>query len=299
VRRRCALARIIASDGKPDKLSTGDDWTVRRVLAQSGLVAIDAQVLLAHTLQRDRAWLAAHATDALARADVDRFFALAKRRRDGEPVAYLTGHRAFWNLDLVVTPAVLIPRPETETLVEAALARLAPSRPARVLDLGTGSGAVALALARERPDVEVLATDVSDAALAVAAGNATRLGVTNVRFARSDWYAHLPGDAGRFDAIVSNPPYVASGDPHLAQGDLPFEPRSALLAGPDGLSALRTIVAGASAWLAPSGWLLVEHGYDQAEAARALVQAAGFKMLVSLRDLAGIPRVAGGRLIGP
>jgi release factor glutamine methyltransferase len=253
-------------------------------------------VLLAHALGRDRAWLAAHATDALARDDAERFFALARRRRGGEPVAYLTGCREFWGLMLGVTPAVLVPRPETETLVEAALARLPSHRPLRVLDLGTGSGAIALALAHERPRVEVIATDASEAALAVAGDNAARLGIANVRFLRSDWYAQLP-DGARFDAIVSNPPYVATGDPHLTEGDLPFEPASALLAGADGLSALRTIVAGAPSRLAPAGWLLVEHGYDQAAAVRALLEGAGFEALASLRDLAGIPRVAAGRLM--
>jgi release factor glutamine methyltransferase len=271
-------------------------WTVRSALAQSGLVPLEAQVLLAHALGRDRAWLAAHATDALARDDAERFFALARRRRGGEPVAYLTGCREFWGLMLGVTPAVLVPRPETETLVEAALARLPSDRPLRVLDLGTGSGAIALALAHERPRAEVIATDASEAALAVAGDNAARLGIANVRFLRSDWYAQLP-DGARFDAIVSNPPYVATGDPHLTEGDLPFEPASALLAGADGLSALRTIVAGAPSRLAPAGWLLVEHGYDQAAAARALLEGAGFEALASLRDLAGIPRVAAGRLM--
>ena len=276
-------------------MSKQDDWTVRRALAQCGLVPLDAQVLLAHALARDRAWLAAHATDALERVDVDRFFALAKRRRDGEPVAYLTGRREFWGLDLTVSDAVLVPRPETETLVEAALACV-PSGAARVLDLGTGSGAVALALAHERPAAQVLAVDDSVAALDVAEANARRLAISNVRFARSDWYADLPLDAGPFDVIVSNPPYVAAGDPHLREGDLPFEPTAALVAGPDGLAALRAIVAGAPARLRESGWLLVEHGYDQAERVRDLLADAGFEALASRRDLAGIPRVAAGRL---
>lgn len=276
-------------------MSVADPWTVRRALTQSGLVPLDAQVLLSHAVGRDRAWLAAHPTDTLAGAEVDRFFALAKRRRAGEPVAYLTGRREFWGLDLVVTSAVLIPRPETETLVEAALARLPADRPLRVLELGTGSGAIALALARERPQARVLATDASPAALVVARHNAARLGTANVRFARSDWYAQLPGGAAPFDAIVGNPPYVASGDRHLAEGDLRFEPASALRAGTDGLSALRIVVGGAPACLVPSGWLLVEHGHDQADALRALLQAAGFEALASLRDLAGTPRVALGR----
>ena len=270
-------------------------WTVRRALAQSGLVPLDAQVLLAHVLARDRAWLAAHAGDGLERAALERFFALAKRRREGEPVAYLTGRREFWGLDLAVSEAVLIPRPETETLVEAALARLPADADVRVLDLGTGSGAIALALAHERPRASVLALDASEAALALAAANAQRLALPNVRFLRSDWYGALPADAAPFDAIVANPPYVAADDPHLREGDLRFEPLRALRAGADGLDALRTIVAGGRARLRPGGWLIVEHGYDQADALRGLLAAAGFLALSSLRDLAGIARVAAGQ----
>ena len=203
--------------------------TVRAALAQSGLVPVDAQVLLAHVLGVNRAWLIAHAADALDATGAAAFMALAKRRRDGEPVAYLTGTREFWGLALAVTPAVLIPRPETETLVELALARLPADRPIAVLDLGTGSGALALAIAHERPHARVTATDVSPDALAVAEGNARRLGLGNVAFLRSDWYAAVP--VGPFDAIVSNPPYVAAGDPHLADGDLRFEPAEALSPG--------------------------------------------------------------------
>ena len=272
-----------------------DGWTVRRALAQAGLVPIDAQVLLAHVLAKDRAWLVAHDTDALDRGVLDRFFALAKRRRDGEPVAYLTGRREFHGLDLTVSPSVLIPRPETETLVEAALARLPADRPLRLLDLGTGSGAIALALAHALPRAHVLGVDASPAAVAVAQDNAARHSLANARFVHGDWYRGI-GDGVRFDAIVSNPPYVAERDPHLAQGDLRFEPPAALTAGPDGLGALRPIVAGAPAHLAAGGWLIVEHGYDQADAVRALLGDAGFTALASLRDLAGIPRVGAGRL---
>jgi release factor glutamine methyltransferase len=275
-------------------LSTATDgWTVRRALAQSGLVPLEAQVLLAHVLDSDRAWLAAHATDPLRQADLDRFFALAKRRREGEPVAYLTGRREFFGLDLSVTPDVLIPRPETETVVEAALARLPADSTLRVIDLGTGSGAIALALAHERPSAQIVATDVSVEALAVAGANASRLALRNVRFVQSSWYDAVP--PGPYDAIVSNPPYVALGDPHLAEGDLRFEPASALTAGEDGLWALRTIIGAAHAFLAPGGWLIVEHGYDQEAAVRELLVGAGFETLSELRDLAGIPRVAAGR----
>jgi len=271
--------------------------TVSRALAQSGLVPLDAQVVLAHVLARDRAWLVAHGDEPLTPEQEAAFFAFAKRRRDGEPVAYLTGVREFWGLPLRVTPAVLIPRPETESLVEFALLRLPVDRESRVLDLGTGSGAIALALAHERPRVRLLATDTSTKALAVAEDNARRHDIANVEFARSDWYTGLP-DAWRdvgFDLIASNPPYVAMNDPHLRDGDVRFEPAAALASGVDGLAAIRQIVAGARAHLAPGGTLAVEHGYDQSERVRALFGAAGFVEIVTAKDLAGIPRVAAGR----
>ena len=267
--------------------------SVRGALETSGLVPVDARVLLAYVLGCDRAWLIAHAGDALTREQADAFFALAKRRRDGEPVAYLTGRREFWGLPLAVTPAVLIPRPETETLVEAVLARLSAGRVVRVLDLGTGSGAIALAIARERPQAQVVATDVSPDALEVARRNASRLDFANVEFVRSDWYDGVP--PGPYDAIVSNPPYVADGDPHLSEGDLRFEPRAALTPGSTGLSALAAIVRGARERLAPGGVLAVEHGFDQHEAVRRLFDDAGLAAIDSLRDLAGTWRVVAGR----
>jgi release factor glutamine methyltransferase len=270
-----------------------DAITVRRALAQAGLAPIDAQVLLAHVVSRDRAWLAAHATDSLTADQVHRFFTLARRRREGEPVAYLTGTREFFGLALAVDRSVLIPRPETETLVECALRKLPGDRPVRVLDLGTGSGAIALAIAHARPLASVVATDNSEDALVVARGNAARLQVSNVEWLRAAWFDGSV--AGPFDAIVSNPPYVAAGDPHLAEGDVRFEPARALVAGRDGLDALRVIVAGARGCLVPGGWLAVEHGYDQADAVRDLFRQAGFAGLQSLRDLSGIPRVGAGR----
>lgn len=277
-------------------MSPADPLTVRRALAQSGLVPVDAHVLLAHALGVDRAWLIAHATDPLERAHADVFFALAKRRREGEPVAYLTGRREFFGLDLAVTPAVLVPRPETESLVEVVLEHLPADRETRVADLGTGSGAIALAIASARPLARVIATDASEDALAVARGNASRLRIANVSFARGDWYDAL-ADAAPFDAIASNPPYVAAGDEHLGEGDLRFEPAPALTPGGDGLDALRTIVAGAPARLVPGGWLAVEHGHDQSDEVRALFEAAGFGSIVVRRDLAGIPRVVAGRKV--
>jgi release factor glutamine methyltransferase len=270
--------------------------TVRQALAQAGLAPIDAQALLAHALGVGRAWLAAHATDALPMASTERFFVLARRRREGEPVAYLVGTREFWGLSFAVDPSVLIPRPETETLVECALQRLPRDRPVRVLDLGTGSGAIALALAHERPDAAILATDRSAEALAVARANGERMKLANVHWLQSDWYRQLADRDGRFDLIASNPPYVAAGDPHLREGDVRFEPQSALAAGIDGLDALRVIVGGARERLVAGGSLVVEHGYDQAEAVRELLRAAGFTALESRRDLAGIARVAAGTL---
>lgn len=271
--------------------------SVSRALAQSGLVPLDAQVVLAHVLAKDRAWLVAHADDPLTGEQAATFFALSKRRRDGEPVAYLTGVREFWGMPLRVSPVVLIPRPETETLVELALTRMPVDVDLRVLDLGTGSGAIALALVHERPRARVLATDVSTDALAVASENARRLGIANVDFAQSDWYADLP-TAWRdtaFDLIASNPPYVAMHDPHLADGDVRFEPAQALASGVDGLSAIRRIVDGARAHLAPGGTLVVEHGFDQSERVRGLCATAGFSEIITAKDLAGIPRVVAGR----
>ena len=267
--------------------------TVGAALAQAGLIPVETQVLLGFVVGRERSWLIAHRDDALTAAQADAFFALAKRRRDGEPVAYLTGVREFWGLALAVSPDVLIPRPETETLVELALARMPIDRDVRVLDLGTGSGAIALALAHERPRAHVVASDAADAALAVATANAARLDLARVNFVHANWYDGVPD--GAFDLIVSNPPYVAGGDPHLTEGDLRFEPAAALTPGGNGLDALATIIAGAPARLVAGGTVLVEHGYDQADAVRALLLAAGLVEPIAARDLAGIWRVAGAR----
>ena len=271
--------------------------TIRQALTQSGLVPVDGQILLAYVLGSTRTWVVTHVEESLSSNDAARFFALARRRRNGEPVAYLTGTREFWGLSLLVTPNVLIPRPETETLVERALVRIPADREVSVLDLGTGSGAIALALARERPKAHLVATDVSEAALRVADANARRLGIYNIEFVLADWYSALPLPLARapFDMIVSNPPYIAASDPHLGDGDLRYEPMPSLTPGGDGLSALVAIVNGAAARLAPDGWLLVEHGYDQQEPVRALFESAGFVDLESTRDLAGIVRVCAGR----
>jgi release factor glutamine methyltransferase len=265
--------------------------TLRDALAQSGLVALDAQVLLAHVLGVDRAWLVAHDADTLSSHQLAAFDALASRRRAGEPVAYLTGVREFWGLPLAVDRSVLIPRPETETVVEQALQYLRDKRDASVLDLGTGSGSIALAIAHERPEATVDAVDVSPQALAVARRNADRLKLANLRFIQSDWYAAVP--PGRiYDLIASNPPYVPDRDRHLSAGDVRFEPLAALRAGADGLDALRVVIDGARARLALGGVLVVEHGYDQAHAVRALMADAGFVAISTHRDLAGLDRVS-------
>src|SRR5690606_13162514 len=215
------------------------------------------------------------------------------RRAAGEPVAYLLGTRGFWRFDLAVTPDTLIPRPETELLVELALARIAPGTPARVADLGTGSGAIALAIAGERPQARVVATDASAGALAVARGNVAAQRIGNIAFRHGDWWAPLAG--ARYDVVASNPPYIADGDMHLAQGDLRFEPRTALASGADGLDAIRTIAAGAHAHLVEGGWLLVEHGWEQGAAVRALFESAGLADVATERDLEQRDRVTLGR----
>ena len=256
----------------------------------------DAEALLLHVLGKPRSWLFAHADDALNLDVQTAFDALVARRAAGEPVAYLTGRRGFWTLELEVTPATLIPRPETELLVELALERLPRDATARVADLGTGSGAVALAIASERPQAQVVASDASAAALAVARRNAQRLGIANVRFAQGDWLAPLAGE--RFGLIVSNPPYIEAADPHLVQGDLRYEPASALASGADGLDDIRRIVADAPAHLEAGGWLLFEHGWNQGDAARALLSEAGYAQVFTAQDLEARDRVSGGRKAG-
>ncbi|MGE8210317.1 MAG: peptide chain release factor N(5)-glutamine methyltransferase [Stenotrophomonas rhizophila] len=256
----------------------------------------EAELLLLHVLGKPRSWLFAHATDPVETGDVAAFHALLARRVAGEPVAYLLGHRGFWTLDLAVSPATLIPRPETELLVELALARLPVDTALAVADLGTGSGAIALALASERPQVDVTATDLSAAALDMARGNAARNGLARVRFVQGAWFAPLQGM--RFDLIASNPPYIASNDPHLQQGDLRHEPATALASGIDGLDDIRLIVAGAGAHLLPGGWLLIEHGWDQGAAIRTLFEHAGFEQVHTERDLEQRDRVTRGCLPG-
>ena len=266
----------------------------RRILAADGGEVADAELLLAHALDRPRGWLYAHGDAELGAHVAERFGALVARRADGVPVAYLTGCRGFRDVDLAVTRDTLIPRPETELLVELALAKLPADRASRLADLGTGSGAIALSLARERPRASVLATDASAAAVEVAAGNARRLGIGNVEFATGHWWDAVAG--ARFDLVASNPPYIAAGDPHLSRGDLRHEPPAALASGVDGLDAIRDIAAGAAAHLLPGGWLLLEHGHDQGPAVRGLLVAAGLGDVGTTRDLEGRERVTAGCL---
>lgn len=253
----------------------------------------EAEELLLHVLGVERAWLFAHATDLVADGDADRFEHLLLQRLGGEPLAYLTGRRGFWTLDLQVSPDTLIPRPETERLVELALQRLPQQGVLQIADLGTGSGAIALSIASERPQSQVLATDFSAGALAMARSNAQAHGLGNVSFRLGSWLQPLAGE--RFHLIASNPPYIASADPHLQQGDLRFEPMSALASGGDGLDAIREIVAGAPAHLLPGGWLLLEHGWDQGESIRALLRQAGFVEVATVQDLEQRDRVTLGQ----
>ena len=282
---------------------------------RGGEARVEAELLLIHVLGVSRAWLVAHAEDEIGDEKCAAFEALITRRARGEPIAYLTGSRGFHALDLRVTPDVLIPRAETELLVELALARIprspdeAQQNPGatshmapdsvslhpgyRIADLGTGSGAIALAIARARPDACVLATDASEAALKIARDNARRLDLANVEFAHGDWCDAL-GDARDFDLIVSNPPYIADDDPHLREGDLRFEPRAALASGADGLAAIRTIVHEARTHLRPGGWLLIEHGFEQGAAVRGLLEQSGYREVFTECDLERRERVSGG-----
>ena len=265
--------------------------TVAALQAGLPLDPLENRILLCHALGLTRVGLITQSDRVITGDEAAALSALVDRRLHGEPIAYIVGRREFFGLDFRVTSAVLIPRPDTELLVELALERLAPQ--GRVLDMGTGSGAIAVALAHTRRDAQVSALDVSPAALDVARQNAVRNGA-RVRLLQSDWFGAITGE--RFDMVVSNPPYIASGDAHLSQGDLRFEPAGALTDHADGLTALRTIVKGAPAHLEPGGWLLMEHGYDQAQQVRDLLAQHGYDEVASWRDLAGIERVSGGRI---
>jgi len=263
--------------------------TWRDLIAASGLPTGEARLLAAHASARPRSWMLAH-DDEEAGTTADALRALYARRRSGEPIAYITGQREFYSLEFTITPDVLIPRPETELLVDLALERLPQG--GRMLDIGTGSGAIAVSVAHARADAAVSACDLSEAALNVARGNATRHGVA-VRFEHSDLLAAYSGQ--RFHVIASNPPYIAAGDAHLSQGDVRFEPRLALTSGSDGLELIRRIAGDARAHLHAGGWLLLEHGHDQGATCTALLRSLGYTEVNAHADLAGIARVCVGR----
>lgn len=254
----------------------------------------DAEILLGHVTGKSRTFILAFGETVLAPEALSALDVLLVRRVRGEPVAHLTGVREFWSLPLFVSCATLIPRPDTECLVEQALARL-PARPCRILEPGTGTGAIALALAHERPDCEIVALDLIPDAVALARRNADYLGVSNVTIMQSNWFAAL--SAQRFDLIVSNPPYIDAADPHLGEGDVRFEPRSALVADDNGLADLRHLIEEGRAFLAPGGWLLLEHGWQQGAAVRALFSAAGYTQVETCRDYGGNERLTAGQLI--
>ncbi|QDQ26801.1 peptide chain release factor N(5)-glutamine methyltransferase [Chitinimonas arctica] len=262
----------------------------------SGLPSLEARLLLSHAGGLSRTRQLAWPDTVLSTEQAGQYRDLLRRRNEGEPVAYLVGSREFFSLEFIVSPAVLIPRPETELLVELALARLPLERACSALDLGTGSGIIPVSLRKHRPLLDMRAVDISEQALAVAMRNAERH-ATPILLGQSDWYSALTDE--RFDLIVSNPPYIAHADHHLAEGDLRFEPRNALTDEGDGLVHIRRIVGEAPAYLRPNGWLLFEHGYDQAAASRDLLNAAGFDQVQSWQDLAGIERVSGGHWPGP
>lgn len=279
--------------------------SIRSVLQQAqtllnssaALEAIDAryesQLLLQTVLDANRAWLIAHENDLLPPDVQARFTALLQRRAEGEPIAYILGSREFYGLALTVTPATLIPRPDTEILVDAALRRIPASQPSHILDLGTGTGAIALAIARQRPQAQVTAVDASQAALDVAIHNSRQLGIHNTRFVLSNWFSNL--DQEKFDVIVSNPPYIEDSDPHLNRGDLRFEPISALASGADGLNDIRHIIENCLVHLKPQGWLMFEHGYNQAKPVADLMAQAGLVDIETFKDFGGNERVTAGR----
>lgn len=270
------------------------DWTARLAAAGCDSARLDTEVLICDALGVGRAWLVAHSDETLDEAVLGAVDQRLRRRLDGEPVAYVVGHREFWSLSFEVSPATLVPRADTELLAEVALALLPVDEARRVADLGTGSGILAVVIARERALADVVASDTSAAALAVATRNVAAHAAGRVSLLHGDWWTPLAGR--RFDLVISNPPYVAVADPHLQHGDLRHEPRSALVAGADGLADIDIIIAGAPAHLADGGRLLLEHGFEQAGAVCARLRDAGFVEVITHADLAGRARVSGGRL---
>ncbi|WP_076592561.1 peptide chain release factor N(5)-glutamine methyltransferase [Herminiimonas arsenitoxidans] len=273
-------------------IQAGD--TIADIMQRAPVAQLEARILIGHVTQLSRVQLITHSERQLNLAEAQQLSRLFEQRLAGEPIAYLIGEREFYGLSFDVTPAVLIPRPDTELLVELALQYLPPQ--GRVLDMGTGSGAIAIAIAHTRSDASVIALDVSEQALVIAQGNAKKNNA-QVNFLRSDWFSALENQ--HFDLIVSNPPYIVAGDTHLSEGDLRFEPVDALTDHANGLSALQIISQGATSYLKPDGWLLMEHGYDQAAAVRQLLSENRFEEVQSWRDLAGIERVSGGKKSRP
>lgn len=270
--------------------------SIDELLARSTLGLSEARALLAHILGVAPAWIVAHGRDAAPLAEAKAVEDLFARRRAGEPMAYLTGEREFRSLSFLVTPDVLIPRPETELVVEQGLELMTGRQSPRVLDLGTGSGAIAVSIGVARPDAQIWVSDISGRALEVASRNALRHGVT-VRMVQGDWFAALGEE--RFDLVASNPPYIAEDDPHLDQGDLRFEPRAALVGGIDGMRCISKIAAGARTRLVQGGWLILEHGYDQGTACARLMRELGYTEVVDIQDLSGMSRVCAGRFDAP
>jgi len=264
-----------------------------RLSQSSESAALDCELLLCFTLNVNRAHLKTWPEKSVDQASAEAFYSLLKRRAQGEPIAYILGEQEFWSLRLRVNEHTLIPRPETELLVEQALLLIPDNTPFVIADLGTGSGAIALAIAKEKPAAKLIAVDVSSQAIAIAQENAQTLGITNIEFRRGSWFEPLHES---LDMIVSNPPYIALDDPHLQQGDLRFEPSSALSSGVDGLDAIRHLVSNAHLFLRKNGYLLMEHGWDQADAIQELLSANGFDKIQSYQDLANIARVTLGRL---
>lgn len=262
--------------------------------ATSDSPVLDAEVLLCHVLQKNRPFLRAWCDKNVDESELAHFQKLCGQRQQGQPIAYLLGQREFWSRDFIVNPAVLIPRPDTELLIELALPLIPNDTPCHILDLGTGSGIIGITLAAERPNAQVLATDFSLSALAVAQQNAKHHQLANIRFYHSDWFTNLAPQ--RFQIIVSNPPYIAANDAHLQQGDVRFEPESALIAAENGLQDIQTIAGTAKNWLAEHGCLLIEHGYDQESAVQALFIAYGYQNVQTHKDLSGQPRVTSGTI---
>ncbi len=265
-------------------------WARKTLAPMSATAGVDAEILLQCCIDRDRAWLIAHSDDPVTTDEVVRFRNLVQRRASGEPIAHITAKCGFWSLDLHVTRDTLIPRPETELLVEHALARIPRTATWHIADLGTGCGAIALAIASERPKCRITATDISNDALVVARNNRERLALPNIEFRCGDWFA--PVASTRFEVIVANPPYVAQDSPYLDQAGLRCEPQEALISGARGLDALEIIVAHAPHHLAPGGWLFVEHGFDQARAVRHLMLSNGGERIALFRDYAGLDRIS-------